>query len=62
MILEPTSTNGPIYAPNFANTFDFAQTGALDLGSGEKIASGNYQLLEPNATNSASAIVPVVPK
>jgi hypothetical protein len=62
VVLLPTSTNAPTYSPNFANTFDFAQSGALSLGIGENIASGNYQTLTPGATNSALATQPVVPK
>jgi hypothetical protein len=47
IVIEPTSTNTPTYSPNFANTFDFSQAGALSLGIGENIASGNYQTLQP---------------
>ena len=62
VVLLPTSTNGPISSPNFAITFDFAQAGALQLGIGENIASGNYQTLTPGQTNSAVATQPVVAK
>jgi hypothetical protein len=59
---EPTSTNAPIYAPNFANTFDFAQSSALDLGIGETLASGSYETLQPGETNSSLVAEPVAPK
>lgn len=62
VVFLPTQTNGTVATPNFANTFDFSQQGALSLGIGENIASGNYQTLTPNATNSAPAVQPVVPK
>ena len=62
IVIEPTSTNVPTYSPNFANTFDFSQAGALSLGIGENIASGNYQTLQPGATNSATTTQPIVPK
>jgi hypothetical protein len=62
VVVLPTSTNTPTYSPNFANTFDFAQSGALSLGIGENIASGNYQTRAPGVTNSAVATQPVVAK
>ncbi|HEY1788579.1 MAG TPA: hypothetical protein VGJ73_10510 [Verrucomicrobiae bacterium] len=62
VVILPTSTNAPTYSPNFANTFDFAQSGALQMGIGENIASGNYQTLQPGATNSATTTQPVTPK
>lgn len=62
IVLIPTSTNGPVQSPNFANTFDFAQTGALQLGIGESIASGNYATFATGNTNSAPTTKPVVPK
>lgn len=62
VVILPTQTNGPVESPNFANTFDFSQQGALSLGIGENIASGNYQTLTPGATNSAPATQPIVPK
>ncbi len=62
VVIMPTATNGPISSPNFANTFDFAQSGALQLGIGEHIASGSYQTLQPGVTNSAITTQPVVPK
>ncbi|MDR3457724.1 MAG: hypothetical protein P4N60_09785 [Verrucomicrobiae bacterium] len=62
VVLIPTSTNGPTWSPNFANTFDFAQSGLLSLGIGENIASGNYQTLSPGSTNSAVATQPILPK
>ena len=63
VVFLPTSqTNGLISSPNFANTFDFDQTGALQLGIGENIASGNYQTLKPGQTNSAIATQPIQPK
>lgn len=62
VVILPTSTNGPISSPNFANTFDFAQSGALSLGIGENISSGNYSTFHPGDTNSAPVTTPVVPK
>jgi hypothetical protein len=64
VVIEPTSTetNGVINSPNFANTFDFDQTGALQLGIGENISSGNYQTSKPGQTNSAIATQPILPK
>jgi hypothetical protein len=61
IVILPTSTNVPTYAPNFANKFDFAQTSALNIGIGETIASGNYQTFQPGATNSAPTAQPIVP-
>lgn len=62
VVIIPTSTNGPTSSPNFANTFAFGQTGIMQLGIDENIASGNYQTLKPGATNSAVATQPVTPK
>ena len=62
VVMIPTSTNGPTESPNFANTFNFAQSGALSLGIDENIASGNYQTLSPGQTNSAVATQPITPK
>lgn len=62
VVLIPTETNGPVNSPNFANNFGFDQTGALQLGIDESIASGNYQTLKPGGTNSAATTQPVVPK
>ena len=64
VVLEPTSTdtNGIVHSPNFANTFDFSQSGALSLGVDENLASGNYQTLSPDATNSVVATQPILPK
>ena len=62
VVVVPTSTNTPVNSPNFANTFDFAQSGAMSLGIGENIAAGNYQTLTPGNTNSAFATQPIVPK
>ena len=62
VVIIPTSTNTSVNAPNFANKFDFAQSGPLQLGIGEDIASGNYQALKAGATNSAVVIQPVTPK
>lgn len=63
VVIEPTSTqtNGVINTPNFANNFSFDQTGALQLGIGENIASGNDQALQLG-TNSTPIIQPIVPK
>ena len=60
--LEPTSTNGPIYSPNFANTFGDTSTSLLDWGIDESLASGNYETLSPGGTNSAATSLPVTPK
>ena len=62
VVMIPTSTNGPTMSPNFANTFNFGQQGAFNLGIDESIASGNYQTLSPNHTNSAVTTQPVEPK
>ena len=62
VVLLPTSTNAPINSPNFANTFDFAQSGAMSLGIGEDIASGNYQTSKAGQTNSAPTTQPITPK
>jgi hypothetical protein len=62
VVFIPTETNGPVSSPNFANTFDFAQSGALSLGIGENIASGNYQTSQPGGTNSAVSTQPITPK
>jgi uncharacterized protein YceK len=60
--LEPTSTNGPIYSPNFANTFGDTSTSLLDWGINESLASGNYETLASGGTNSAATTIPVLPK
>ena len=62
IVIEPTSTNAPTYSPNFANTFDFNQAGALSLGIGENIASGDDQTLQAGGTNSAPVTQPILPK
>jgi hypothetical protein len=61
VVIEPTSTNAPIYSPNFANTFDFSQAGALQLGIGENFSSGNYATYQAGGTNSAPTTQPVSP-
>lgn len=58
IVMEPTSTNGPIFAPNYANTFDFTQQSALNLGIAEGVVSGNYQTTD--GTNTTTQ--PIVPK
>lgn len=58
IVMLPTQTNGTVGSPNFANTFDFNQSGALQLGIGENIAAGNYQTYSPGATNSAVTTQP----
>ena len=62
VVMEPTSTNGPLSAPNFANQFSFDQSGALQLGIGENLSSGNAQTLAAGSTNSAPTTQPIVPK
>jgi hypothetical protein len=68
VVIEPTAESGTngggpntISSPNFANNFSFDQTGALQLGIGENISSGNYQTLE-TGTNSTPVTQPIVPK
>ena len=58
VVLLPTTTNGTISSPNFANTFDFAQSSALQLGIGEAVAAGNYQTFQPGQTNTAATTTP----
>ncbi len=62
VVFAPTSTNGPLFTPDFANTFGYNQTGFLDLGISEQIAGGHDATLLPGGTNSATVILPVVPK
>lgn len=63
VVIVPTSqTNGIVQSPNFANTFDFAQSGVLNNGISENIAAGNYQTLTPGQTNSATTTQPITPK
>jgi len=62
VVVIPTSTNTPTLAPNFANTFDFGQNGALSQSISENIASGSYQTLTPGQTNAVVATQPIVPK
>jgi hypothetical protein len=62
VVILPTQTNGTVNTPNFANTFDFNQSGALTLGIGENIASGNYQTSQAGNTNSAITTQPILPK
>ena len=61
VVLEPASTNGPIYAPNYANTFSFDQATTLSFALDESVASGNYQTASPGGTNTISS-QPIVPK
>ena len=61
VVLEPASTNSPIYVPNYANTFDFDQSELLAFGGGESVASGYYQTAEPSGTNTVNS-QPIVPK
>lgn len=61
VVLEPASTNGPIYAPNYANTFSFDQNSTLSFALDESVASGIYQTASPNGTNRISS-QPIVPK
>jgi len=62
VVVIPTSTNVPTLSPNFANTFDFGQNGALSQSISENIASGSYQTLTPGQTNAVVATQPIVPK
>ena len=62
IMFVPTTTNGTVGAPNFANTFDASNSGMFDTAIGENLASGNYSTFEPGQTNSAPATVPIVPK
>ena len=68
VVLIPTTKNtnangmANIATPNFANTFDFNQTGALQLGITEDVVAGNFSTLRAGATNSANTTQPVVPK
>jgi hypothetical protein len=62
VVILPTTTNGTVASPNFANTFGFGQSGALNLNIDENIASGAYETLAANSTNSAPTTQPVVPK
>lgn len=62
IVIIPTATNAAVNSPNFANTFDFAQSGILQNGIAENISSGNTATYNPNATNSAPATAPVIPK
>ena len=41
---------------------DGVDGGVIVLGIGENIASGNYSTYAPGVTNSAAAVVPIVPK
>lgn len=61
VVLVPTSTNADLKTPNYANTFDFNQGGALSLGIGESLATGNYQTAKANDTNSVTS-QPIIPK
>lgn len=61
VVLEPANTNGPIYVPNYANTFNFDQGELFAFGGGESVASGYYQTLEPSGTNTVNS-QPIVPK
>jgi hypothetical protein len=61
VVLEPASTNNPIYVPPYANTFNFAQGTLFDFGGGESVASGCYQTAEPSGTNTVNS-QPIVPK
>jgi len=61
VVLEPNSTNGPIFAPNYANTFAFDKSGLLSFGLDESVASGSYQTAKPGETNSLSS-QPIIPK
>lgn len=61
VVLVPTSTNADLKTPNYANTFDFNQGGALNLGIGESLATGNYQTAKPDGTNTISS-QPIIPK
>lgn len=62
VVLEPANTNGPIYAPNYANTFEFDQTSMAGFGLDESVASGSYQTAKPfNGTNNITS-QPILPK
>lgn len=61
VVLVPTSTNADLKTPNYANTFDFNQGGALNLGIGESLATGNYQTAKPDGTNTISS-QPIIAK
>lgn len=64
VVIVPTGrdTNGVVQSPNFANTFDVGNHGALNLDIKENIASGNYQTLAAGLTNSAVTTQPITPK
>src|SRR5580658_9634789 len=54
VLLEPVSTNAML-VPNVADTFSYDQTSTFGLGIGENFASGTYQALTPNGTNTLAA-------
>ena len=58
VVLAPTSTNGVIYSPNFANTFDFSKSATLALGLDETFSSGSDQTYTAGQTNSVITISP----
>lgn len=63
VVLMPANTNGPIYSPNYANTFNFDQTKAFSMGLGESVASGNYQTDQPGDGNTNTVTSqPIIPK
>lgn len=62
LVFIPTSTNSPTFSPNFANTFDFGQSGVLSQSISENIASGSYQTLAPGQTNAVVTTQPIVAK
>ncbi|MDB6018437.1 MAG: hypothetical protein JWR19_2926 [Pedosphaera sp.] len=54
----PTSTNGPVFAPNYANTFKIGQSAVpFSFDVDETIASGNIQTGAGSNTTSI-AIIP----
>jgi predicted small secreted protein len=61
VVLVPTSTNADLKTPNYGNTFDFNQGGALNLGIGESLATGNFQTAKANETNAITS-QPIIPK
>jgi len=61
VVLEPCNTNSPIFSPNYANTFNFAQGTLFEFGGGESVASGTYQTAEPSGTNTVNS-QPIIPK
>lgn len=59
IVVIPTSTNGPTFVPDFADTFDNSDTSPFSVNISENLGSGHVATYVSGVTNSAVQTTPV---